>query len=88
MLKDVYFKLQVRANYRKKSQNLPSSIDQELDRPDRFRIVEKEILQIFKSGPSPRKCLGFQSNLSTYKRETLTTFWRLLEDFYVTLCEI
>ena len=30
MLKDVYFKLQVRADYKKKSQNLPSSIDQEL----------------------------------------------------------
>ena len=34
----------------------------------------------FKTGPR-RKRLGFQSNTSKYKRKTLTTFWRLLEDF-------
>ena len=28
----------------------------------------------FKSGPSSRKCLGFQSNIPKYKRKTLTTF--------------
>ena len=39
---------------------------------------KKKILQIFKSGLSPRKRLGFQFNLSTYKRETLATFFRLL----------
>ena len=28
----------------------------------------------FKLGPSPRKCLGFQSNTTRYKKKTLTTF--------------
>ena len=35
----------------------------------------------FKLGPSPRKCLGFQSNTTRYKKKTLTTFSELLEEF-------
>ena len=38
------------------------------------KIAEKQISQNFKSGPSPRKRLGFQSNSPKYKRKTPTTF--------------
>ena len=79
--------IQVRANCRKgKSQS--SKLDRLRIRLDRLRIVEKEIPQNFKLGPSLLKCLKFHSNLSTYKRETLTMFWRLLEDLCLTPCEI
>ena len=59
---------------------MPSSIDRKLDPINREsqKKKKKKILQIFKSGLSPRKRLGFQFNLSTYKRETLATFFRLL----------
>ena len=59
------FKFELTAE--KRSQNLPSSID-------RLRNEEKEFLQNFKSSPSLQKRLAFQSNLSTYKKETLATF--------------
>ena len=62
---------------KKRVENLPSSINQKI-RLNRSKIAEKLILQNFKRGPSLWKCLGFQSNLSTYKRETLATFFRLL----------
>ena len=82
MLKGVGFKLQVRANCRKgKSQS--AKLDRLRIRLDRSRIAKKEILQNFKSGPSPQKRLRFHSNLSTYKRETLATFWKPLEDLCV-----
>ena len=75
MLKGVGFKYQVRVDCRKgKSQ---------FAKLDWSRIAEKEILQNFKPGPSPRKRFGFHSNLSTYKRETLATFWKPLEDLCV-----
>ena len=82
MLKGVGFKLQVRADCRKEksesaklnwSRTGPNRLR---TRPDRSRIIEKEILQNFKSGPSSQKQLGFHSNLSAYKKETLATFWR------------
>ena len=68
------FKFELTAE--KRSQNLPSSID-------RSRNEEKEFLQNFKSSPSPQKCLAFQSNLSTYKKETLATF---LKNFGRLVC--
>ena len=59
-----------------------SSTDWKLDPTNRNRSKSNSIE--FKSGPSPQKRLGFQSNTSKYKRKTLTTFWRLLKDFWVT----
>ena len=86
MFKCVGFKFQVQANHRKgKSQS--AKLDQLRIRLDRSRIEEKVILLNFKSGPCLQKRLGFHSNLSTYKRETLTKFFRLMEDLCVTLCE-
>ena len=41
---------------------------------DQSKIAEKQISQNFKSGPSLRKRLGFQSNIPKYKRKALTTF--------------
>ena len=77
MLKGVGFKLQVQADCRKEESEF-AKLDRLRIRLDRSRIVEKVFLQNSKSGPSPRKRLGFQFNLSTYKRETLATFFRLL----------
>ena len=42
-------------------------------------------MQNFKSGPSPRTRLRFQSNTPKYTRKTLTTFRRALEDLWVNL---
>ena len=50
---------------------------EKLDSTNR-KIAGTKILQIFKSGSSLWKRLGFYSNFSTYKRETLTTFFKLL----------
>ena len=86
MLKCVGFKFQVQANHRKwKSQS--AKLDQSRIRLDRSRIEENVILLNFKSGPCLQKHLGFHSNLSTYKKETLAKFFRLMEDLCVTLCE-
>ena len=77
MLKGVCLKLQVRADCRK--EELESAmLNRSRIRPNQSRIIEKEILQIFKSGPNLQNHLGFQFNLSTYKRETLATFFKLL----------
>ena len=74
MLNGVGFKFQVQVDCRKeKSQSA---------KLDWSRIVEKEILYNFKSSSSPWKWLGFQSNLSTYKRETLAMFFKLLDLCY------
>ena len=67
---------------------ISTKLDQSKIRFDWSKITEIRFCRIFKQGPSPLKRLEFQSNLSTYKRETLTTFWRPLEDLCVTLCEI
>ena len=75
MLKGVGFKLQVRADC-KKEESESAKLDRSRIGPNRLRIVEKEILQNFESSPSSRKRLRFHSNLSTYTRETLATFWR------------
>ena len=87
MLKGVGFKLQVRVDCRKGNSQF-AKIDRSRIRLERLRIIEKVILQNFKLGPSPRKYLGFHSNLSTYKMKILATFFRLLEDLCITLCEI
>ena len=42
----------------------------------------------FKLGPSPRKCLGFQSNTTRYKKETLTTFSHIWETLKVLLWDL
>ena len=86
MLKCVGFKFQVQAN-RRKGKSQSAKLDQSRIRLNRLRIGEKEILLNFKSGPCLQKHLGFHSNLSTYKRETLATFFRLMEDLCVTLYE-
>ena len=70
MLKGVGFKLQVQAKC-KEEKSQSTKLDQLRIRPDQLRITKKEILQNFKSSPSPRKYLGFPSNLSSYKRKTL-----------------
>ena len=76
MLKGVCFKFQVQVDYRK--EELESvKLDRSRIRPNRSRIAEKEFLQNFKSGPSQRKHLGFQSNLSTLAT-FLKTFGRLV----------
>ena len=77
-----FFKLRFK-NYQaieRRSKILWNSIDQSIGSTSR-----KSCSTNFKLGPSPWKHLGFQSNTSKYKRKTLTTFWRLLEDFWVTL---
>ena len=79
--------VQVQLTAEKGSMFLPCSTDREI-RLDQSKIAGTEILQIFKIDPSPQKCLGFHTNFSTYKREILATFFRLLEDLCVTLCEI
>ena len=79
MLKSVGFKVQVQLTVEKGRQFLPYSIGREI-RLDRLKIIGTEILQIFKPGPNRRKCLGFHSNFSIYKRKTLTTFFKFLED--------
>ena len=58
--------------------------------PKRFRGLglDLKFCRILKQGLSLQKRLGFQFNLSTYKRETLVTFWRPLEDLCVTPYEI
>jgi len=56
MLKGVGFKLQVWADCRKgKSQS--TKLNRSRIRLDQSKIAKKEILQNFKSGPSPRKRL-------------------------------
>ena len=72
MLKSVGFKVQVQLTVEKGRQFLPYLTDREI-RLNRLKIAEIEILQNFKLGLSPRKHLGFHSNFSTYKRETLAT---------------
>jgi len=52
MLKSVGFKVQVQLTTEKGSEFLPYLTDQEI-RLDRSKIVGTEILQNFKSGPSP-----------------------------------
>ena len=71
----------------KGSHILPSSTDREI-RFDQSRIAEIRFCIMFKQGPNPQKFLGFHSNLSTYKRETLATFFRPLKDLCVTLYEM
>ena len=83
MLKSIGFKLQVQLIAKKGSQFQSSSTDREI-RLDRSRIVEIRFGRSFKQGPISQKRLEFYSNLSTYKRETLATFFRLLEDLCVT----
>ena len=87
MFKSISFKIQVQLTAEKGSQFQSSSTDREI-RLDRSRITEIRFYKSVKQGPIPRKRLGFHSNLSTYKRETLATFFRLLEDLCVTFCEI
>ena len=87
MLKGVGFKLQVQVDC-KKGKSHSAKLIQSGIRLDRSRIAKKWILQNFKSSPSPWKHLEFHSNLSICKRETLATFFKLLEDLFVTLCEI
>ena len=82
MFKSVGFKVQLQLTAEKWSEFLPCSTDQEI-RLNWSKIVGTKILQIFKLGLSLQKCLGFHSNSSTYKRETLITFlffifWRLV----------
>ena len=74
MLKSVGFKVQHQLGTEKGSEFLPCLIDWEF-RLDQSKIPGIKILQIFKPGPSPWKRLGFHSNFSTYKRETLATFF-------------
>ena len=57
--------------------------DQLKNRLDQLKITKKIDFADFELGPSWRKCLGFQSNISKYKRKTLTMFWRVLEDLWV-----
>ena len=76
MLKAVSFKLQVRANCKKDELEF-AKLDRSRIRPNRLRITKIKFCIIFKSGPSPREHLGFQSNFSTYKRETLAMFCKL-----------
>ena len=66
----------------RKVQGLWSSIDRKLDSTNQ---KSQKINVEFNSSPSQRKRLEFQSNTSKYKRITLTTFWWLLEDLWVTL---
>ena len=87
MLKGVGFKVQVRVDCRKGNSQF-AKLNRSRIRLERSRIAEKVILQNFKLGPSPQKYLGFHSNLSTYKKEILATFFRLLEDLCIILCEI
>ena len=42
---------------------------------DRSKITDTVFCRIFKQAQSPRKHLGLHLNFSTYKRETLATFW-------------
>ena len=86
MLKSVGFKFLVQLTAKKGREFLPCSTYPEI-RLDQSKIIGTEILQIFKPGPNLRKRLGFHSNFSTYKRETLTMFFRILEDLCVTLYE-
>ena len=72
------FKFQVQVDYRKEELE-SAKLDRSRIRPNWSRIAEKEFLHNFKSGPSPRKRLGLQSNLSKYKRETLATFLKTFE---------
>ena len=94
MLKGVGFKVQVRVDCRKGNSQFAKlnrsriRLERSRIRLERSRIAEKVILQNFKLGPSPQKYLGFHSNLSTYKKEILATFFRLLEDLCIILCEI
>ena len=39
----------------------------------------------FKSGPKPTKMFRVELNTTRHKRKTLTMFWRLLEDLWVSL---
>ena len=87
MLKGVGFKVQVRVDCRKGNSQF-AKLNRSRIRLERSRIAEKVILQNFKLSPSPRKYLGFHSTLSTYKKEILATFFRLLEDLCIILCEI
>ena len=87
MLKSIGFKLQVQLTAEKGSKFQSSSTNRET-RLDRSGITEIKFCKSLKQGPSLRKRLGFHSNLSTYKRETLVMFFRLLEDLCVTLYEI
>ena len=70
---------------KKKSQNLLSSIDWKLGSTNR-ESQKIDYAEFFKQCPSPRKRLGFQSNLSTYKRETLTMFWKFIFTFGRLVC--
>ena len=87
MLKGVGFKVQVRVDCRKGNSQF-AKLNRSRIRLERSRIAEKVILQNFKLGPSLQKYLGFHSNLSTYKKEILATFFRLLEDLCIILYEI
>ena len=80
MLKSVGFKVQVQLTIEKRRQFLPCSTD--------WKSQEQNLQNFHITGPSPRKRLEFHSNFFTYKKGTLATFFRLLEDFFVTLCEI
>ena len=87
MLKGLGFKLQVRVDYRK-GKSHSAKLDWSRIWLECSRIAKKGILRNFKSGSNPWKRLEFHSNLFTYKKETLTMFFRLLEDLCVIFCEI
>ena len=87
MLKSIGFKFQVQLTSEKGRLFLSCLTDWEI-RINRLKIAVIEILQNFKTGPSLQKRLEFHSNFFTYKKGTLATFFRLLEDFFVILYEI
>ena len=69
------FKLQVWANCKKEESEF-AKLNRSKIRFDQSKIAEIKFRKFLKQGPSLQKHLGFQSNFSTYKRETLATFWR------------
>ena len=68
------FKFQVLANCKKEELEF-AKLDWSKIRFDWSKIAKIRFCKFLKQGPSLQKCLEFQSNLSTYKRETLATFW-------------
>ena len=73
-LNKVVLSFEVQLIVEKKSEVLPFSIDRELGSTDR-KIIGIVFCRIFKQAQSSWKRLGFHLNFSTYKRETLATFW-------------